>query len=304
MSRQKKRIMIVGADGSLGGDLRDIIAGETNWSIIEVTRTEARRQGMERPFNSSDRGEWHVLFEDEGWRPDVVVNTAAMTNVDECERNKEEAWKSNVTLVENLAAECKRHGRKLIQVSSDYIFDGISGPYTEIAVPKPINYYGKTKLAAENACIKSGINHAIIRTMWLYGEPRKGRSSFVTWMVNALSSREKPRVVTDEMGNPTFQVDVAYGIIKIIERDLQGVLNIAGPELMSRWDFAQEVAAAYDLDPNLPIPILSSDLDRPAKRPLKSGLISLRAATILGLRLTKVRDGLEICRVMEHRMAR
>lgn len=296
--------MIVGADGGLGGDLRDIAVTETDWSIVEVTRDKVRFGELERSFDSGSRADWRALFDSDHLRPDIVVNTAAMTNVDACETKKIEAWKNNVTLVEHLVGECKRHDRKLVQLSTDYVFDGSNGPYTENSTPRPINYYGKTKLAAENACVGGEINLAIVRTMWLYGEQRKGKTSFVTWLVDTLSAGGRARVVADEIGNPTYQNDVAYGILRIIEKDVQGVINIAGPELMSRWKFAETIAEVYELNRELLEPVSSADLQRPAKRPLASGLISLRAQTLLGLRLTSTKDGVEICRILEQRTAR
>ena len=296
--------MIVGAEGALGTVLKEIVESETGWSVTCVSRTRVYRGELEQQFDSSSRASWRTLFDSSAWRPDVVVNAAAMTNVDACETNRTDAWRANVSLVENIAAECKRHGTKMIQLSSDYVFDGAAGPYSEGAMPNPINYYGKTKLAAENACIGSEINHAILRTMWLYGENRRGRPSFVTWLVDQLATERPTRIVTDEIGNPTFLDDVAYGIIKVVERDLTGTVNIAGPDLMSRFDFAKSVATVYDLDPELLIPVASAELERTAKRPLRSGLISLRAQTSLGLRLTSVRDGLGTCRIMEQRVVR
>lgn len=298
------KLLIVGAEGSLGERLKCIAEKETNWSVAGATRRRIFSRDDQLSFDSASRTDWRALFDSPEWRPDVIVNAAAMTNVDACETNRTEAWASNVTLVETIAAECKRHGTRLVQISSDYIFDGHDGPYLESSVPNPINYYGKTKLAAENACIKLGVACAIIRTMWLYGDGTGGRPSFVQWMVDAHLAGDKVRVVTDEVGNPTFQDDVAFGIIKAVDRDLRGVVNIAGPDLMSRWEFALAIAAVYGLDVTNLVPVVSADLGRVARRPLRSGLVSLRAQTALGLRLTRVMDGLEITRILEQRMAR
>ncbi len=298
------KLMIVGAEGSLGEKLHMLVQKETNWTVVRVTRSSVSLGHLEHPFDSSSRAGWRTLLEQEEWRPDIIVNAAAMTNVDSCETLRTDAWANNVTLVEMLAAECKRYGLKLVQVSSDYVFDGAEGPYLEIATPDPINYYGKTKLAADNTCIKVGIEYLIVRTMWLYGEVSGGRPSFVQWLVDALISGDTVRVVKDEVGNPTLIDDVAYGIIKAIDKNLQGIINIAGPDLVSRWDFALAIAEAYGLSATGLIPVLSSDLQRPAKRPLRSGLISLKAQTSLGLRLTSLQDGLEITRIMEQRVAR
>ncbi len=304
MGKQQLRLMVVGAEGGLGTVVREIAANETDWSVIEITRDRARRIAEETAFDSGSRSAWRALFEAPEWRPDVVINAAAITNVDWCETNRTEAWRNNVTLVENIVGECKRHGSRLIQISSDYVFDGNAGPYTEAATPNPLNYYGKTKLAAENACIGGELNMAIVRTMWLYGEHRRGKPSFVTWLLDTLMAGTPARVVTDEIGNPTYLDDLAYAIIKIIDREGTGILNIAGPNLMSRWDFAQAVVRTFDLNPELLIPVTSGELQRVAKRPISSGLISLRAQTLFGLRLTSVADGLSTCRIMEHRAIR
>lgn len=298
------KLMIVGAEGSLGEKLQSIVRKETSWTLICVTRRKVCCNHVELPFESGNKAAWKALLEQEEWRPDVIVNVAAMTNVDACETMRADAWNSNVALVEVLAGECKTHGLKLVQVSSDYIFDGAEGPYLETSTANPINYYGKTKLAAENACIKLGIDYTIIRTMWLYGDAGGGRPSFVQWLVDALISRDTVRVVTDEFGNPTLLDDVAYGIIRAIDKNLRGIINISGPDLISRWDFAVAIAAAYGLSAAELIPVSSADLQRPARRPLRSGLISLKAQTSLGLRLTPLKDGLEITKILEQRMAR
>lgn len=298
------KLMIVGAEGSLGVKLGQLVEKETNWAVTRVTRQRLVAGDTGQAFDTASRADWRTVFEDPDLRPDVVVNAAAMTNVDGCETRREEAWANNVTLVEMIATECKRHDKRFIQISSDYIFDGHDGPYLETATPNPINYYGRTKLAAENACIRLGTEGAIIRTMWLYGEAAGSRPSFVQWIVESLLGGSEVRVVTDEVGNPTLVDDVAYGIIKAIDKEINGVVNIAGPEIMSRWEFTLAIAAVYGLDVSRLKPVTSAELQRPAKRPLRSGLISLRAQTALGLRLTRVIDGLEITRIVEQRMAR
>jgi len=270
--------------------------------MIAITRDSVMYQGTRYPFDSKDHREWRRLFDNDETAPDVIINCAAMTDVDRCETERALAWESNARLVEHIVNQCKRNGNRYIHVSTDYVFDGRKGPYTETDTPNPINYYGKTKLAAENICAQSRIDHTVIRTMWLYGEEAGRKRSFVRWIAETVGAGESINVVTDEIGTPSLIDDVAYGIIKAIERQKNGVINIAGPEVMSRWDFARIVAEVYQLDQKLILPIDSSQLSRLAKRPLHSGLIPLQAQTTLGLSLTPLREGLKMIRIREERI--
>ncbi|MDB5034246.1 MAG: dTDP-4-dehydrorhamnose reductase [Chlorobi bacterium] len=297
------RVAIVGAQGALGRKTTELISKETGWELVQLTRTTLDIDGHQSGFDSKHPTSWKALFESESLKPDVVINTAAFTNVDRCERERHEAWESNARLVEMIAKQCKRHDRHLVQISTDYIFDGKNGPYLEGAPPCPINYYGKTKLAAENICTGSGVHHTIIRTMWLYGDDGGTKPSFVSWVNGALSRGETIRVVNDEYGNPTLLEDLAYGIIKAVEREYLGIVNIAGPELMSRYEWACHVARVNDLDAAAIEMITDEELHRPARRPLRSGLVSLKAQAVMGLRLTPLNEGLQRIRIREARTA-
>ena len=149
--------------------------------------------------------------------PDLIINAAAFTNVDKSETEKETAWKINVTGVENIAFYSWTIDAHLIHFSTDYIFNGKNGPYTEDDLPNPLGYYGRTKLASENSIRISGTKNTIIRTNVLYGPAKNGRPDFVKWVVNSLRDKKVIRIVTDQIGNPTYIDDLVAAINKIIK---------------------------------------------------------------------------------------
>ncbi|MCK5458214.1 MAG: SDR family oxidoreductase, partial [Melioribacteraceae bacterium] len=169
----------------------------------------------------------------------------------------------------------------LIHISSDYIFDGKNGPYTEDEIPNPISHYGKEKLAGENAIIAGRIKHTIIRTNVLYGSTQFGRPDFVKWVFDSLSENKNIRIVKDQINNPTYIDDLSSAISKIIEFDKTGIYNIGGAEVLSRLDFTFKIADYFELDKNLITSIVTADLNQPAPRPLNSGLVNLKAETEL-----------------------
>ena len=229
----------------------------------------------------------------------MVVHLACMTNVDGCEKNKEEAWGVNVTGTENIINAVRGSATKIVYISTDYIFDGKNGPYIEDDVPRPINYYGKTKLAAENAVRGSAQPWVILRTNVLYGNSLRSSASFVNWVVNSLRKSQEINVVDDQTNNPTWTASLAEAIKLSIIMNIQEILNYAGSEFMSRFEFAKRIANVFDLDSNLINPIKTADLNQLAPRPLRSGLSTVKIEELVGVRtygvdycLRKVREGI------------
>jgi len=228
------------------------------------------------------------------FEPDVIIHTAAVTDVDLCEKERGLAWQVNVGAVENLAYAAKIVGAKMIHLSTDYVFDGKSGPYSEADRPNPISYYGRTKLASENLLLTSGVQSTIIRTMVLYGLGINVKSNFALWVHNNLKDGKTIRVVDDQFGNPTFADDLAYAILKIIELERTGIYHIAGADIVSRYDFALSLADVFKFNKKLITPVKSSIFKQPAPRPLKSGLIILKAQTELDVKMSGTEYGLTI----------
>ncbi len=245
-------------------------------------------------FNSISLAGRNVLKVVDELEPGVIINAAAVTDVDLCEKERELAWKVNVSGVENLAYAAKLVGANVIHLSTDYVFDGKNGPYDESARPSPLGYYGKTKLASENVLRTSEIPYTLVRTMILYGTGLAVKQNFALWLIKNLGEGKPLRVVDDQMGNPTLVDDLAYAILNIVELDRQGLYHIAGRDLVSRFDFAQALARTFNFDKSLISPVKTAALKQLAPRPLKSGFITLKAETELGAKLSGIDHGLEV----------
>ena len=288
----KKRIMIIGSNGMLGQRLTSYFMFKRD---VELLCTSFEDESLFSKVNyskidiSTPREVKKII---NNFCPDVIINGTAYTNVDGCESEKELSWKVNVTGIENLVKYVKGCKSQLIHISSDYIFDGTDGPYHETDLPNPISYYGKTKLAGENAIVSSDIDYTIIRTNVLYVPTEYGRPDFVKWIVTSLQNKEKIRIVNDQINNPTYIEDLVSAIVKIIETKKKGIYNIGGSELLSRLEFTYKIADYFKLDKSLITEIITAELNQPAPRPLRSGLVNLKAETELGYRPHRIDETL------------
>ncbi|OGU54666.1 MAG: dTDP-4-dehydrorhamnose reductase [Ignavibacteria bacterium RBG_13_36_8] len=226
--------------------------------------------------------------------PDFIINSAGFTNVDACETERDLAWKINVKGVEHLAQYSRNVDSTLIHMSTDYVFDGKKGPYSEKDKTNPISYYGRTKLASENALRISGSKYVIFRTNVLYGPVKYGKQDFVRWIVNSLREGKQIKIVTDQINNPAYVDDLVQAVAKVIEFRKEGIYNIAGAEFLSRFKFTEMIADFFKLDKQLITPILTEELNQPAHRPLKSGLITIKAQAELGFKPHSIRETLEL----------
>ena len=290
----KRRLLVFGANGMLG---QRVIEFYQSLGDVEILGSSVEEKSFNENLNYiksdiSDRNEVKKIVYD--FCPDVIVNAAAFTNVDLSESERETAWKINVKGVEYLAEAARVIDAHLIHISTDYIFDGKNGPYLESDTPDPLGYYARTKLASENAIKISGAKNTIIRTNVLYGTTKYGRPDFVKWVVDSLKGKKQIRIVTDQINNPTFIDDLVQAINSIIEFRKEGIYNIGGSEFLSRYDFTLMIADHFNLDKNLIIPIKTEDLNQPARRPLKSGLITIKAQSELGYKPHTIIQTLEI----------
>ena len=287
------RVLVCGSNGLLGQRLASLLNAGTAYEVLNTSQ-ERSFVFDPQPFDYtqldiSRRSDVRSLVG--SFQPDVIVNAAAVTNVDWCETNREEAWKVNVTGVEILAESARRVGAHLVHVSTDYVFDGRNGPYAEEAQPNPISYYGKTKLASENA-VREAEHATIIRTIVLYGSGLRLKPSFPIWVMHSLREKTKIRVVDDQYGNPIHVADLASTIIRAAEQRRTGLFHVGGGEFLNRYEFAVRVADVFGLDSSLIEPIKTADLRQPAPRPLRSGLITRKAEADLGTRYRTVTEGL------------
>jgi len=278
----RNRILITGSNGMLGQRAVQFYSSKENVELL-ATSVEEKSVVNSVEYISSDiknRDEIKKVIHD--YYPDFIIHTAAFTNVDLSEKLREDAWKINVKGVEYIAEAARAIDAHIIHISTDYIFDGKDGPYSENAKPNPVGYYGRTKLASENALKISGTFFTILRTNVLYGIAPNSRPDFVRWVVNSLRKKENIRIVKDQINNPSFIDDLVQGINKIIEFRKTGTYNIGGQEFLSRYDFTLKIADFFKLDKSLIAAITTEELKQPARRPLNSGLIILKAETELG----------------------
>jgi dTDP-4-dehydrorhamnose reductase len=290
MDLRKKRILIIGSNGKLGSslayyfsrnaDYETLCAGAGDTSYVEGVEYEK--------IDITKRNNVKALFHE--FFPDVVINSAGFTNVDLCETSKEFSWNINVKGTENIAMLSWAIDAHMIHFSSDYIFDGKEGPYSEDDVPNPISYYGRTKLAAENSLRSSGTRFTIFRTNVLYGSVNRVLPDFVKWVIESLKMGKEIKIVNDQINNPTFIGDLVSCVVNSVQNDIQGIYHIGGPELLSRIEFARLIARYFKLDENLLIPVTTAELKQPALRPLKSGLVYKKAAADFNYMPTSFED--------------
>lgn len=292
-----KKVLITGSNGLLGQKLIYQLVGYPDFQVFATSRGENRTLLQKRyeyiPLDITDEKEVEETFEHV--KPDIVINTAAMTNVDACEDDKEGCWNLNVEAVRYLADACEKYNSHLIHVSTDFIFDGEDGPYDEKAVAKPLSYYGESKLAAEEIVNKAKCKTAIARTVLVYGVvDNMSRSNIVLWAKGALETGKELTVVNDQFRTPTLAEDLAHGCILIAQKEAEGIYNISGEEYMCIIDLVKSVAKFYGLDENLVKPISTSTLNQKAARPPKTGFILDKAKKELGYSPSSFEEGLSI----------
>lgn len=290
----KKRILVVGSNGMLGQSLCKFYSNQKNVRLLGCS-VEDKSLVHELDYLQCDvtkRNEIKKTILD--FYPDYIINASAYTNVDKSETERELAWKINVKGIEYIAEAARVLDTRIVHMSTDYIFDGREGPYAEDEKPRPLGYYARTKLASENALKMSGVLYTILRTNVLYGADSYSKTGFVRWLVNSLRDGKDVRIVTDQINNPTFVDDLVQAINKVVEYNKTGIYNIGGKEFLSRFEFSEIIADYFGLDKSLIKPITTNELKQPARRPLKSGLITLKAETELGYKPHSIKETLAI----------
>ncbi|MBW7889288.1 MAG: dTDP-4-dehydrorhamnose reductase [Bacteroidetes bacterium] len=289
-----KRILVCGSNGLLGQKLAWMLKNNQEYEVLHTSYHRSFFLGN-YPFDYtqldiSKRSDVKSLVT--SYRPDIILNPAGMTNVDQCEVEREAAWKTNVIGLENLAESARRIGAKLIHISTDYVFDGKNGPYKESDRTNPVNYYGKTKLAGENVIIGSRVRNAILRTILIYGTGIQVKNNFALWVVKSLRENKPIRCFEDQIASPTFLGDIALAVLKVIEVDAEGLYHISGEEAVSRYNFAVQIAKVFNLDSSLIEKRSLSNMQLPAQRPPVTGFILEKAKNELRFQPTTLQQGL------------
>jgi dTDP-4-dehydrorhamnose reductase len=292
-----KKILITGCNGLLGQKLVYQILNDKKYQLIATAiGTNRIKETKGYIFESLDiTNQKQVLEMVKKHKPDFIINTAAMTNVDACEDNKEKCIDLNVNAVKYLVEACQQNNCHLIHLSTDFIFDGENGPYKETDKPNPLSLYGQSKLDSEKIIQHSSIKWTIVRTIIIYGIVEDmSRSNIVLWTKNSLEKNQTINVVTDQFRSPTLAEDLAIGCLLIADKNATGIYHLSGPETFSIIDLAYQVADFYHLDKSLIHPLTSQNLNQAAKRPLKTGFILDKAYQELGFKPKTFAEGISI----------
>ncbi len=306
------KILVTGSNGLLGqkiiygllgdplcripNDIQKKIKSEVQ--IIACARGENRLKRKDgyiyEPFDITNKSEVEKVFSRH--KPDVVINTTGMTNVDACEIKREEALLANATAVKYMVDVLEKFGTHFIHLSTDFIFDGMKGsPYSEEDKPNPLHYYAQTKLEGEKIVMKSKLKWSIIRTIIIYGVvDDKTRSNLVLWVKNNLEQKKKINVITDQFRAPTLSEDLAQACIMCTMKGSEGIFHVSGEETKSILELANEIADFWKLDKSFINPVTSDELNQPAKRPPRTGFILDKAKKVLGYKPHSFQEGLQI----------
>lgn len=294
---EMKTILVTGSNGLLGQKITEKILTEGRLNLI-ATAKGANRFPVEGGY---EYAEMDILNAEQvkqvvlKYQPDAIIHTAAMTNVDTSETNKEACYQLNVAATQNLVSLCEEHHIHFIHLSTDFIFDGGDGPYVETDAPNPLSYYGETKLLAELAVQNSKAKWGILRTVLVYGITADiSRSNIVLWAKGALERKQPINVVNDQWRTPTLAEDLAEACLLAVENDAQGVYHIAGKDYMSIADLVRKVADYWSLDHSLILEISSAGLNQKAKRPAKTGFVLAKAIEDLKYNPHSFEEGLKI----------
>ena len=276
------KILVTGSYGQLGRSLFNNLN-----SNIEVFRTGRniphRRNGFYLDICDRINLKGLISLHD----PDIVINLAALTNVDFCEKNSKLAREINTNGVRNI---CDIFKGKIVQLSTDYVFDGKNGPYLEEDKASPLSVYGETKLEAEKIVKSHNPDNLIIRGNVLYDNCSNSRASFLNWVVKSLRKKTPINVVDDQINNPTWVQSMAKIIGLCIDKEISGICHWGDAEFVSRYKFAKMIAKHYNLETELIHPISTKELVQTAPRPLKSGLLSEKIAKLLDIQQPSINE--------------
>ena len=291
----KMNLIITGANGFLGQHLTAFFAGK-GFTVMGVSRGQRRipekiniiYQESELTSVSNLRN----LFEN--FQPAVIIHTAAMSKPDECDALKEQCLLNNVKATGHLVQFAKELQAHFIQISTDFIF-GENGPHAEEAIPNPLNFYGQSKLMAEELVMDSGLPFTIIRPVFIYGKLWEGmRPSFLHWVKQNLEQGKKIKVVTDQVRTPTYVEDICRGIETVVQKKITGKYHLAGKDSLSPYQMALTVAEVLRLNQSLIEPVTADTFPETVIRAKKSGLLIHKAQKELGYEPVSFKEGVRL----------
>ncbi|GAB4132119.1 MAG: dTDP-4-dehydrorhamnose reductase [Raineya sp.] len=290
-------LIITGSNGLLGQKLVHLLQKQKEPNWLATARGVNRISNLpQKYFATMDICKPQNIQEVfECYKPNVLIHTAAMTQVDDCETQQESCWLQNVQAVEYLIDACSKYHTFFVHLSTDFIFDGKDGPYDEEAQANPLSFYGNSKWEAEKKLQASSIDWAIARTVLVYGVVEDmSRSNIILWVKKSLEEGKTIKVVDDQWRTPTLAEDLAMGTYLIAKNKAKGIFNISGKDLLTPYQMALATADFFGLDKSLIQRADSSTFSQPAQRPPKTGFIIEKARKVLGYEPHSFQEGLAI----------
>ena len=292
-----KKIIITGSNGLLGQNLTTLLLKEKEkYQVTGFSRGKNRSGRKDFKYVSIDLTDKnHLIKELNKIQPNVIVNTVAMTQVDQCEMQRDRCDALNVSVLDSLIQFSEKSNVHLVHLSTDFIFDGYKkGYYKETDLPNPLNYYGLSKLKAENKLINSNTNHTILRTILVYGKVLDmSRTNIVLWVKESLEAGKLINVVNDQYRMPTYVVNLAEACKAVIEKNKKGIFNVSSTQLLSIYDIAKQIAETFNLNKELISPISSKGLNQLAQRPVSTGFDLSKTSRELGLSFKTFKEDIQ-----------
>ena len=292
-----KTVLVTGSNGLLGQKITEQVLSSGGFNLIATNRGKNKfpiGDGyLYQEMDILDKVQVREVVEK--YKPNAIIHTAAMTNVDTCHENNEVCWQLNVAATAYLVSLCEELGIQFIYLSTDFVFDGLNGPYKEDDAPSPVSFYGESKLAAERITQQMKGNWVIIRTILVYGILKDmSRSNIVLWAKGALEKGNPINVVNDQWRMPTLAEDLAKACLLAVQHKAKGIYHISGKDRMSIVDLVRRVADFWNLDKSLITEVSSDSLGQEARRPNKTGFILDKAMTDLNYKPHSFEEGLAL----------
>jgi dTDP-4-dehydrorhamnose reductase len=292
-----KTILVTGSNGLLGQKIIYALRNRSDVRCIATSKGANRMLAKDgyvyEEMDITNPDQLKEVFSK--WKPDAVINTAAMTNVDACESKRGECISLNVDAVASLIGLCEEYKTQLVHLSTDFVFDGSAGPYMEDDKPNPQSFYAQSKYDAELLIQKSKIKWAVLRTIIIYGVvDDNSRSNVVLWAKNALEKKQTITVINDQFRSPTLAEDLADACINAALKNAEGIYHVSGRETMCILDMVKIVADYFHLDLSFIKPVSSAELKQPAKRPPVTGFIITKAMRDLDFHPHTFMEGLAV----------
>lgn len=293
------KILVTGANGFVAQEIISQLITHTSFEIIATSKGECRIEetiGNRIKYFNADITDGvavdNLVMEQQ---PHYIIHCAAISHAEICETNQPLCWNTNVTATRFLLDAAKKTGAGFCLLSTNFVFDGEAGPYTETDMPNPIMYYGSSKVAAEKAVLASGIaNACVARTVLVYGKKHfAGRHNLLTWAYQNLLEGKTIKVVGDQMRTPTYVKDLAKGVMMLMQKNATGIFHLSGTELMTPYEMVIKMAGKLKLNKSLVEKVDVHSFKENPRRPLKGGFICTKAEKEIGYKPTSFKICLE-----------